>query len=138
MKQLLTRHFFQLFSQASFYQVSLLASASFLIRFSFRDNYKLLNRRVKGLTKMKSTHLISHRLFKYFPILNLTQSPVRELMTLFVVVSPSCICVEVKFSQSIFKIWGINLVNLIYIKMIKSKKNVEMQLMNQDFIKIII
>ena len=119
---------------ALFYQVFFQPSLSILMRFSFKSNSTLSNRRSNHSKKVSSPLILSHKHLNYFPLMNfrLFQMESGLLMTLSATIFLSFFHFMLIYTKLILLILGIENAKLICIRIPKSKRHAEMQIKMLD------
>ena len=109
------------------------------MRFSFSSNSTLSNRRQNRSTKVTSPRFLSQKHLNYFPIIICTLICLDSmLMRLSVTKFTLILHVMLSITKRILPI-VLNMIDatLIYIRILKSKRNAEMRIKNLDLIKMV-
>ena len=109
------------------------------MRFSFSSNSTLSNRRQNRSTKVTSPRFLSQKHLNYFPIIICTLICLNSmLMRLSVTKFTLILHVMLSITKRILPI-VLNMIDatLIYIRILKSKRNAEMRIKNLDLIKMV-
>jgi hypothetical protein len=105
------------------------------MRFSFKDNSTLSNRRLNHSTKVSSPCILSQKHLNYFLIINCTLNYLHSmLMRLSVTKFTLILHVKLSITKRFFPMILLRInAGLIYIRILKSKRNAEMQIKKLDF-----
>jgi hypothetical protein len=109
------------------------------MRFSFSSNSTLSNRRQNRSTKVTSPRFLSQKHLNYFPIIICTlicldSMLMRLSVTKFTLILHVMLSITKRILPIVLKMID---ATLIYIRILKSKRNAEMQIKNLDLIKMV-